>query len=174
MATITEQSVAGLADLKKQLETLPAKIEGNVMRGALTAALRVIMAEAKANVPTKSGKLAKSIKIRADRKAARRGFVNVNLTAGDKEAFYAHMIEYGTASFYTGSGESVGAAYEIKPKNKKALGFGGGAVASVTHPGVKPQPFMRPAVDSASGAAITKMADYIKKRLPKELNKVKK
>jgi HK97 gp10 family phage protein len=171
MAITSESQVVGLSELKKQMQALPAKVEGNIMRSALTAALKVIQKEALANVPQKSGALRNSIKIKFDRKSAKRGFVQVDLTAGDSKAYYAHMVEYGTASFYTGKGSSVGKAYTIAPKSKNFLSFFGQPIKEVIHPGSKPKPFMRPAVDSSTGQALKVMSEYIAKRLPKEFEK---
>jgi HK97 gp10 family phage protein len=172
MATQTDFRVEGLAELKRQLQELPAKVEGNIMRGALTAALKVLRREALANVPEKSGDLKRSIKIKFDRKSLKRGFVNGYLTAGDKTAYYAHMIEFGTASFYTGKGKSVGRAYSIVSKQKGgSLVFGGQSYKSVIHQGVRPKPFMRPAVDGSADEAIKAMGSYIAQRLPKEFAK---
>jgi HK97 gp10 family phage protein len=172
MAQQTDFRVDGLAELKKQLQELPAKIEGNVMRGALTAALKVLRREVLANIPEKTGALKKSVKIRFDRKSLKRGYVNGYLTAGDKQAYYAHMIEFGTASFYTGKGSSVGRPYTIVSKKKGgSLVFGGQSYRSVTHKGIRPRPFMRPAVDGSTNEALKAMGDYIAQRLPKELAK---
>jgi len=38
----------------------------------------------------------------------------------------------------------------------------------VEHPGAEQRPFMRPALDSASQAAVQATADYIRNRLAKE------
>ena len=172
MAITSDTKVVGLSELKRQMQALPAKVEGNIMRSALTAALKVIQKEALANVPQKSGALRNSIKIKFDRKSAKRGFVQVDLTAGDSKAYYAHMVEYGTASFYTGKGSTIGKPYTIVSKNKGgSLIFGGQSYRSVTHKGSKPKPFMRPAVDSSTGQALKVMSEYIGKRLPKEFEK---
>lgn len=172
---MAETNITGLDELYKQLQNLPTSIEVNVMRGALRAGLNQIKRVAEARVPQDSGALRKSIRIRADRKALKRGVVRLNLVAGNKEAFYAHLVEYGTASFYTGTGKTVGGAYKITPKGEgKGLAFGGGVVSSVTHPGIKPQPFMRPAVDEAGQSAFEAARAYIAKRLPKEIEKAKK
>jgi HK97 gp10 family phage protein len=152
----SETRIDGLAELNKALSDLPAKIEGNIMRGALTAGLRKMQAVAKANVPTKSGDLRNSIKVRADRRALRRGQVKVSLTAGDKKAYYANMVEYGTAQHF------------IKPRSAKSLFFAGLAREVVDHPGSRPKPFMRPALDQGENEAILTVREYIKKRLAKE------
>jgi HK97 gp10 family phage protein len=106
----------------------------------------------------------------------------MHLTAGDKNAYYAHMVEFGTASFYTGKGKTVGKPYIIKAKDstgtelstgnkRRALKIGATMVNQVTHPGIRPRPFMRPAFDQSKDQALKVMADYIKTRIPKELKK---
>lgn len=159
--------IDGLAQLNKLLKELPAKIETNIMRGALREGSKQFLQRARDEVPVKSGKLRKSLRVSA---RVRQGKVTATMTAGNKVAFYAHMIEFGTASFYSGSGESVGAPYEIKP-NGKALKSGDNYFGKITQPGVKPQPFMRPAYDEGSADAIKAVAEYIKKRLEKEAAK---
>ena len=166
-----EIQIDGLAELKRQLDQLPAKIEGNVMRGALRAGARVMENDARARVPVKSGALQKSIRIRFARRSQRYGWLRMHVVAGDKTAWYAHMIEYGTASYYAGTGQTVGGPYEIRPANAQSLFFAGLFRQQITHPGIRPQPFMRPALDMNATAAIDAMADYIRKRLPKEFAK---
>lgn len=171
MATTSETRVDGLAELHKLLLSLPATVEGAVMRGALRAGQKVFMDAAKAAVPVDDGALRDSIKINFRRRSQKFGVVRMHLTAGGKTAWYAHFVEYGTASFYTGTGRSKRKPYKIKPKKKGALLFGGKVRETVTHPGIKPQPFMRPAFDAHNLQAIAATAAYIRKRLPKELKK---
>lgn len=173
--------VDGLADLKKMMQDLPVKIEANITRGAMRAGQTVVMNAAKNIAPIDKGDLRKSIRIRADRKAQKRGFVRVDLVAGSKDVWYAHLIEYGTASFYSGKGQTVGKPYIIKGKEggkeasttrkRKALKIGATFVDQVVHPGIKPQPFMRPAIDQNLQKAIDTVAQYFKTRVPKEIAK---
>jgi HK97 gp10 family phage protein len=168
----SELRIEGLAELDKMLKTLPATIEGNVMRGGLRAGTKIFADLAKAAVPVDDGDLKKSVRVRTRN---RRGQLSASVVAGNKKAWYAHLIEFGTASFYEGRGKTVGKPYEIKPSKKsksKALKFGDNFAASVTHPGIKPQPFMRPALDDGSADAVEAMAEYIRRRLPQELAKV--
>lgn len=169
-----EINIQGLADLNKQLQELPAKIEANVLRGGLRAGAKVIEAEAKRLVPVgpprvtrtkngdvtlrKGGALRNSIRV-SMRSRLKAGWLNVNIKAGDKDAWYAHLVEFGTARHW------------IKPKNRKSLFFAGLAKELVDHPGAKPKPFMRPAFDAKHRAALDAMADYIRTRLPKEFKK---
>jgi HK97 gp10 family phage protein len=183
MATTTK-GISGLAELDALLKQLPAKIEANIMRGALRAGQSVIMAEAKARVPVDQGDLKKSIRITQRGKSKKFGWVRLHLVAGGKKAHTAHWVEYGTASHYTGNGRTVGKPYIIKAKDSQgrqlgnkmkraALRIGAKMVDQVTHPGIKPRPFMRPAFDRAQGAAIDATVQYIRTRLPKEIAKAK-
>ena len=58
---MTDINIKGMAELKRALEQLPAKLEANVMRGAMRAGAKVIADAAKDNVHTVSGALAASI-----------------------------------------------------------------------------------------------------------------
>ena len=176
MANTSTVEVTGLKELDALLKTLPARIEGNVMRGGMRASLKVIGDVAKTNLAAngtiKTGNLQKSIRIGFKRKSETGyGWMRGRLSAGNKDAWYAHFIEFGTASFYTGHGKTVGKPYEIHPKNHKSLFFAGVMREVIVHPGIHPKPFMRPALDQASGKAITTFADYLRVRLPRELAK---
>ena len=169
-------NVSGLKELDAILKTLPAKVEGNVMRGALRAGQVVILKAAQSNLQSQgavdSGALLKSLRIRQGTRSKKFGVVRMNLIAGNKDAFYSHWVEYGTGQYYSGTGRSVGKAYTINPKKKGgALLFGGKARSSVVHPGIRPRPFMRPAFDLHSQAAIQTIAAYLRKRIPKEVTK---
>lgn len=154
----TEFEVTGLAELNRMLQQLPAKIEGNIMRGALRAGQKILLESAKSNVPIKSGALRDSLKIKT---RSKRGVVSATLVAGSKKAYYAHMVEFGTAKHF------------IKPKKAKSLFFAGLARQVVDHPGATAQPFMRPALDGSSAQAITAVKDYLATRIPKEIEKAR-
>lgn len=169
---MADTRVLGLAELKKTFLALPAKVEGNVMRGALRSGANVFKAEAKRRVAVDDGDLNASIRVSFDRRSQRFGVVRARIVAGGKKAFHAHFVEYGTATYYTGKGRSKGKPYAIKPKEDGgALFFGGVFAQQVTHPGMRPQPFMRPAVDSGTAPAIDAVVRYIRTRLPKEIKK---
>lgn len=172
----SEISISGLKELNDMLKTLPAKIEKNVMRGAMRAGLNEIRAEAKQQLTSgghvKTGALQRSVRVSFARKSEKLGWVRGYVKAGDKKAWYAHLIEFGTGSFYAGKGsESKRKPYEIKPNSRKSLFFAGLMKEVVTHPGIHPSPFMRTAFDSKSAASVKAFADYMTKRLPKELKK---
>lgn len=151
-----ELHVSGLSELDKLLKELPARIEGNIMRGAMRAGAKVFADRAKQMVPVKSGQLRDSIKVST---RSKRGRVSATVRAGGKKAFYAHMVEFGTARHF------------IKPRKRKSLFFAGLAREVVDHPGASPKPFMRPALDGGQVEAVNAAADYIRKRLAKEAAK---
>lgn len=153
---VSELHVSGLSELDKLLKELPAKIEGNIMRGAMRAGAKVFADRAKQMVPVKSGQLRDSIKVST---RSKRGRVSATVRAGGKKAFYAHMVEFGTARHF------------IKPRKRKSLFFAGIAREVVDHPGASPKPFMRPALDGGQVEAVNAAADYIRKRLAKEAAK---
>lgn len=154
MAT-TLTKFKGGAELQAMLNTLPAKIEKNILRSALRQGANVMKDAAKAqltaNGNVETGELLKSIKVKTRTK---RGQVTATIETGDRKA---HWIEFGTEP------------HEITPRKPGgALSFGDTTVQSVQHPGTKPQPFMQPAVDSKTNEAILAIGEQIRKRLTKE------
>ena len=165
---MAEIHVTGLAELQKFLDELSPKIERNILRGALRAGANVIKATAKANCPIGppnkenaklyggyEGSLQASIRVGT---RAKGGKVTAYVKAGGKnggkaDAYYAHMVEWGTRP------------HVISAKPGHMLAFGGGFLHSVDHPGTKPHPFMRPALDTQAANAVVAAAEYMKARL---------
>lgn len=146
--------VKGLAELQKALQTLPAKLQANVMRGALRAGAKPLMAEAKQLAPVDQGLLAASLRIHTRVKSlVAIGSVKAGGSPRNSQhaARHAHLVEYGTKPHHI----------EARPPNK-ALAIG---VFSVDHPGARAHPFMRPALDAKGQVALAAMADYMRKRL---------
>ena len=165
---ITSFEVHGLEELHRKLQELPARIEKNVMAGALRAGQKVFQKRAQANIHNRTGALSKSIKIRT---STRFGRVKAILKAGDNTAWYAHIVEFGSGSYYSGTGSrSKRQPYIIKPVRREgALYFGGIVRDKVIHPGIKPQAFMRRALDAGIQEPIEASAEYIRNRLPREI-----
>ncbi len=154
---MTDIKVTGLAELQALLDELPARIEGNVVRGGLRAAAKVVEAEAKRLCPVgKTGDLRESIRVSL---RSKHGHISATVKAGSAKAYYAHMVEFGTARHW------------IKPKNRKSLFVAGLLREAVDHPGAKREPFMRPAIDGKANEAIETLANYLRERIPRELDK---
>ena len=166
----------GLAELQKMLDTLPAKLERNIMRSALRAGAKVLMEEAKQNASVVSGELRDSIRLST---SARRGKVSASVKT---DLFYAKFVEFGTSPHFI----SISAtdtpqrktrrgmqSYSMKTINQMvkrgSLVIGGHFVGpSVHHPGAKPRPFLRPALDTQASAAVIAVANQVKRRLTKQ------
>lgn len=163
-------SVTGLAALQQYLNQLPAKVERNIMTGALRSGANVIRKAAKAAAPigppSSSGRkkyklyegaLRDSVRVTT---RTRGGIVTATVHAGGKlkngaVVFYAHMIER------TGA-----VAHLIKAQKGSALTIAGQQVSEVPdHPGMDAKPFMRPALDTQAGAAFVATGNYVKQRL---------
>ena len=142
--------VTGLKELQSFLDTLPVKLEKNIMRSAMRQGAKVMQRQAVANVPVKSGDLKKSIKIGTRVRGGR-------VTAMVKtKLFYAKFVEFGTS------------AHNISAKQNGWLSFMNIFAKEVAHPGSRPRPFLRPAMDATAGAAVVAVGEQIKKRLTKE------
>ena len=112
----------------------------------------VMREEARATAPYLTGALSKGIKVAT---RSRQGVVTALVKTTGPHAYLAPWLEYGTA------------AHRIAPARAKALFLGGMFVASVAHPGSRPKPFMRPAMDSHAGESVVAVGEYVKKRLTK-------
>ena len=187
MASTVE--IKGLKELDAVLKSFPEKIEQNVMRGAIRAGQKVMLdavrEKLRSNGSVRSGDLINILRIQFDRKARKRGWVNAKLVVGSKEAFYAHMLEFGTAAHFISIKEDAKPKRQTRRGERKygyrtinkmvkrgSLVIGKHFVGqSVSHPGSSPKPFIRPAFDESQQAAIEAFAEYVRKRLPKELKK---
>lgn len=158
---MSDVNIKGLAELQAALAQLPVKMENNILRAAMRAGAKLVAKQAATNVHTVSGALAQSVrfgctpnrqsgKLVAYVRAGGRGKKG-SAKGGKNPAFYAHMVEQGTA------------AHIIKaraPNRMLAIG-----VAQVQHPGAKKKPFLRPAMDNQGQAALEVMREYIRARL---------
>jgi len=176
MMATTLTKFKGGKELQDFLNTLPAKIERNIMRSALGQGANVIAKDAKARVPVDRGGLKKSIRVST---RSRRGQVTATVKT---DVFTANFVEFGTAPHF------IKVSEEAKPKKMTRRGrrkvstgtinkmvksgslvIGGDFVGqSVSHPGAKPSPFMRPAIDSKASEALVAVGNQIRKRLTKE------
>lgn len=176
-----EFEAQGLSELYAALQEFPVRFERNIMRGGLRAGVNVFRDEARNFVSDKKD-LARSIKSSTD---VRRGVGIAKVRAGDAKAFYAHMLEFGTASYYVGSGKSVRRPYKIgatkkgkvSTEKRKPLSFPSRtgsriARASAIHPGIRPIGYMRRAFDGYQRQAIEAMQKYIHDRIIAEAQKI--
>jgi len=173
--------VLGMEELLKNLKTLPEKVQKRVLVGAVRAAAKPIVKEAKALVPVEHGVLKKSIGVTKfeTRKKSLVWFQvsprvekyrlkaqdmdngkNVVLTM-QQSPFYGYFVEFGT---YAKLDHPL-----LKPRSGKRAKRRAAIVAKGG--GIKPHPFMRPAFEREGDKAIAALKEYMAKRLDKELAK---
>ena len=162
--------IKGLSELQKFLDLLPAKVEANIMRGALRAALVVVKRSAQEKAPKNTGSMAANLKISTK---IRDGVVRSSLAAKGFDGYKAMWAEFGTKPhFISVSDENKnfnakrGRLESVSSVNRRFLVIGGQIVGnSVSHPGSRAQSFMRPALDENTERAVVAAGEYIKKRL---------
>lgn len=182
MATTTDTALSGGRELDQLLQTLPVKMERNILRAALRAGGVILRKEARERVPTDQGDLLRSIRITS---RVQRGQVQIGVKAGNSVAYYAHMVEYGTRPHYVevsdvdrGPGRGRGrrgtagrqeTLASIRTVNRRVLQIGANFIGpSVHHPGARAKPFMRPAVDAGFIPAVEAIQAKIRERLTEQ------
>lgn len=147
--------VEGLKELERDLIKLGAIGAKKALRGSMMFATKPILDKMKADVPVKSGQLKKTIK----RKFTAGKYAAGQLDVGPmgKKSYYARFIEYGTAPHKLGKG-----ANRVGHKGR-VMNKGGGAI----HPGIKAQPFIRPAWVWGQGVLIERFKLDLRKRIAK-------
>lgn len=170
---MNDQVIRGGAELDRLLQTLPTKVERNIMRASLAAGARVIAREAKRLAPVGRpsnvgaaqyggypGALRDSVRVTTG--VTKTGKVYASIKAGGRtkkgaDVFYAHIVEQGARN------------HRIAPRRALRLELGGQFVAgAVQHPGVQARPFMRPAFDAQHVRAIEEVTRKIRDRIRKE------
>lgn len=153
---MSDQIIRGGRELNAFLQSLPAKVEANILRSALRAGAKVYQSEVKQNLASNSsvdsGELLASVRVSVRLK---NGQVTATVKAGNKKAYYWGWVEFGTQP------------HTITAKGG-ALVIGGMPMRSVQHPGAQPRAYMRPAFDARAEDAIAAVAAQIRKRLTKE------
>lgn len=145
-----EVKVNGLSELQAFLDQLAPKLQKNVMRSALRAGATVIATEARLHAPVLKGELRGSIGVST---RVRGGTVTASARSHDP---VAPLVEYGTKR------------HMIRAKDGALMIGGYGFARFVDHPGARPKPFMRPALDARAQDAVIATGEKIKQRLTKE------
>ena len=153
--------------VKRMLAQAPAKLAANVLRGAARAAANVVAAEAKDRCI--SEEVRGSIQVAT---SARDGKVVAKVQTKGEGAYIAPWLEYGTEPHLISVDDAVRGGMSVRRINNKvregSLVIGGKFVgASVQHPGARPHPFLRPALDTKETEAIAAAQAYIDNRLAK-------
>lgn len=178
---MAEFQINGLKELNKALQELPVNIERNILSSAINQGTNVILKQTRLMAPTqdikkqlqsrvlkaKRGEVIREIYIQSPRDIKKRKNGEKPKKA-PKDLFYARFFEFGTASYYTGKGQTVGGPYKVPKKSGKYRIGKNTRGGQFTHPGIKPRPFLRPSLDLKSQEAIKAMATVIRLRLAME------
>jgi len=161
-------TVKGKQEMNAFFANLPGKLQENVLRGAAKAAAKVVAEEAKQR--TQSSEVRDAIK--TDSKVEH-GKVTARVKVQGPGAYLGPWEEYGTSPHYISVDDSQRMGMSVGRINRKAkegvLVINGEPVGkTVLHPGARPHPFLRPALDLKADEAIRAAQAHIDKRLAKE------
>ena len=170
-----DQVISGGQQLDDLLKTLPKKIERNIMRAALREGGVVMREAVKQRVPVDDGTLRRSVRVST---RSRKGEVFASVKAGNKKAFYANMVEFGTRPHLVkvddrdrGINRRTGRPVSVTTINRqrRSLIIGRTFIGpTVEHPGAQPRPFMRPAADASFRQAIKAFDRKLRERMTQE------
>ena len=155
----------GGADVRRFMAALPGQIERKVLRGAARAAANVVATEAKER--SISSEVAGAVKVAVK---AEEGRVVAKVQVKGPGAYIAPWLEYGTDPHFISVDESQRRGMSVGRVNR--LGKEGSLVingqfvgTTIHHPGARPHPFLRPALDAKEGEAIAAAQGFINARV---------
>lgn len=158
-------TVKGKSEVRAFMARAPGEIEDKVLRGAARAAAKIVADEAR--LRTQSSEVRGAIKV-ATRKDT--GTIIAKVQVKGPGAYLAPWEEYGTDPHFISVDDSQRRGMSIGRINKKAkegsLVIAGNFVGkTVHHPGARPHPFLRPALDTKEAEAIVAAQGYITSRI---------
>lgn len=158
----------GKAETKAYLRQLPGKIEERLLRGAARAGIDVIEKEAADRVI--SDEVRENLQTRV-RKREDAIVATLSVKPGWARSV-ANWLEYGTVGHYISVDPTATGGRSARRVNTLAkqgvLVINGTPVgATVWHPGARPHPFMRVALDVKAGDAIAAAQGYIDAKAPR-------
>lgn len=158
----------GGAEVRQFIRGLPLQLERKVLRGAGRAGANVIAADARERCI--SSEVQGAIKVRV---ATTQTTVTGRITADMGGWNLPLWLEYGTAPHFISVDNSQRGGISVKRINKD--GAGGSLVINgqfvgdtVHHPGARPHPFLRPALDNKTSEAIAAAQGYINSRVSRD------
>jgi hypothetical protein len=171
-------TLKGGAALQAFLADLPAKLERNVLRGALKAGADVIADGARDGCRSPEVRATIGTTSRTEK-----GLVTAKVQTKGDGAYKAPWLENGTDPHFISVDPAMSDGQTVRRVNaldRKAMEDGntgpgrslfinGKPVGStVFHPGARPYPFMRPALDTHEQAAIAAIGNHVAAKLTKQ------
>lgn len=159
----------GFDTLFQKLQTVRADLRQGIAQNAANAGGRVIRDEARSRIKVKSGRTRAQIRVFTRRTGLKPHEVVAAVGVRDRSKggreFIARFLEFGVQP------------HVIEPKTKRgkrkaALILAmGQVVRRVKHPGISPRPWLRPAFDAKSQAALDAMAKALGKGIERAIAK---
>lgn len=158
-------SMKGRAAVSSFMAGLPEDIANKLLRGAARTAANVIADEARER--SISSEVSAAIKVATKREDGRI-IAKVQVKMGGYNL--PLWLEYGTEPHFVSVDDSQRAGMSVRKANERtkegSLVIGGKFVGStVWHPGARPHPFLRPALDTKEADAIKAGQQYITSRV---------
>lgn len=177
--------IDGAEEISKTLKSLGARIERNVMRGAVRASAKAYAGAVRRNVRklnisrTAKSRLRKAIKYKEATKKGKNPYAFVEITRNPRPRvtktgknkgkatfvndpkIWAKWFEDGTRPRFRG-GKETKRIRLMRERTGDRRGYTGR---------IRPQPFIKPAYEASTMDAIAAAIDYTKKRLEKEVKK---
>jgi len=157
-------TVKGRTRVKEYIARTPKQV-ANVLRGAGRVAANVVAEEARHR--SVSSEVSGAIKVSVK---AEGSIITARVLVKGKGAYLAPWLEYGTSPHFISvddsqrRGMSIGKLNKLakEPDSNHSLVIGGNFVGkTVLHPGARPYPFLRPALDVKAGDAVAAAQKYI-------------
>jgi HK97 gp10 family phage protein len=166
-------TVKGQDGVQRFLAALPANLQRNVLRGALKAGADVIAEAARENCV--SHEVREAIKTSSK---AEPGRITAKVEVKGEGAFIGPWLEYGTSPHFISVDAEASGGRTARRVNRLARGgdsevaatlvIGGKPVGkTVHHPGARPHPFLRPALDSHEAQAFAAIGGHVAKKMTK-------
>lgn len=162
-------TVRGKSEVRVYIAAVPAKMDA-VLRGAARAGAKVVAAEIEANTPSEA--VRENLRIRS-----KAGDDHIKVTIDVKPGWARSLgtwLEWGTDPHFISVDESQRGGRSVSRINKQvrenegnhSLVIGGAFVGTtVWHPGIRPHPVFRPALDHKGPEAIAAAQAYINARV---------
>jgi len=108
--------ITGLREIERALKRLPTRTVERISRKALSAGARLVRDDARRRAPFRTGRLKKSIKVKARR--SRRNVITVSVLT---KVRYSHLVELGTHERFVKKNKRFVGAMPARPFMRPAL-----------------------------------------------------
>lgn len=168
---MTSFKMEGLKELNNMLKRLPGRVADKQINQSAAAAAAVIRKEARQNLVQKIKNIddgtEQTLRGVVSRKAERSSTHVTYHIGAIKKRFYLNFIELGADPHIIKSKGKSGAKVLANKDTQQFFG------KTVKHPGVKMQPWLRPALDQNKEKAVNKLRDRLRAGIEKEVAKLR-